>query len=120
LIAETDREQLTPRSPFQDPAPKMAVLFADIPEALASHRRDRRALFVPARSTRKPILPRFHGWCSGPTPRIAESDRSGGIAPPGRGGPQPTASGFTGLSQGTSEEDYHARLAFEIDVITPP
>ena len=35
LIAETDREQLTPDHRFKTRA-EMAVLFADIPEALAS------------------------------------------------------------------------------------
>src|SRR6267154_2081343 len=63
LIAETDREQLTPDHRFKTRA-EMAVLFADIPEGLANRLR-------------------IHG-----------------------------------LTQGTTEEDYQARLAFELDVIT--
>jgi DNA polymerase-3 subunit alpha len=57
LIAESDREQLTPDHRFKTRA-EMAVLFADIPEALASTGRDRRALLVRP-MTRKPILPFF-------------------------------------------------------------
>src|ERR1700724_355874 len=57
LIAETDREQLTPDHRFKTPA-EMAVLFADIPEALASTVEiAERCAFRPM--TRKPILPRF-------------------------------------------------------------
>src|SRR5579871_981328 len=57
LIAETEREQLTPDHRFKTRA-EMAVLFADIPEALSStvEIAERRA-FRP--KTRKPILPRF-------------------------------------------------------------
>ena len=57
LIAETDREQLTPDHRFKSRA-EMAVLFADIPEALASTIEiAERCAFRPV--TRKPILPRF-------------------------------------------------------------
>src|SRR5215218_6478297 len=57
LIAETDREQLTPDHRFKTRA-EMAVLFADIPEALASTVEiAERCSFRPM--TRKPILPRF-------------------------------------------------------------
>ena len=57
LIAETDREQLTPDHRFKTRA-EMAVLFADIPEALASTVEiAERCSFRP--KTRKPILPRF-------------------------------------------------------------
>ena len=57
LIAETDREQLTPDHRFKTRA-EMAVLFADIPEALASTVEiAERCSFRPL--TRKPILPRF-------------------------------------------------------------
>ena len=45
LIAETDREQLTPDHRFKTRA-EMAVLFADIPEALASTVEIARALLV--------------------------------------------------------------------------
>src|SRR3954465_2561723 len=57
LIAETDREQLTPDHRFKTRA-EMAVLFADIPEALASSVEiAERCAFRPV--MRKPILPRF-------------------------------------------------------------
>src|ERR1700761_794661 len=57
LIAETDRDQLTPDHRFKTRA-EMAVLFADIPEALASNVAiAERCSFRP--KTRKPILPRF-------------------------------------------------------------
>ena len=57
LIAETDRDQLTPDHRFKTRA-EMAVLFADLPEALASTVEiAERCAFRPV--TRKPILPRF-------------------------------------------------------------
>ena len=57
LVAETDRDQLTPDHRFKTRA-EMAVLFADIPEALASTVEiAERCAFRPM--TRKPILPRF-------------------------------------------------------------
>jgi len=57
LIAETDREQLTADHRFKTRS-EMAVLFADIPEALASTVEiAERCAFRPM--TRKPILPRF-------------------------------------------------------------
>src|SRR5579871_2733998 len=57
LIAETDREQLTSDHRFKTRA-EMAVLFADIPEALASTVEiAERCSFRP--KTRKPILPLF-------------------------------------------------------------
>ena len=70
LIAETDRDQLTPDHRFKTRA-EMAVLFADIPEAR----------------------------------RQAEEGLANRLK-------------LHGLSQGTTEEDYRARLAFELDVIT--
>src|ERR1700716_2416759 len=57
LIAETDRDQLTPDHRFKTRA-EMAVLFVDVPEALASTIEiAERCSFRPV--TRKPILPRF-------------------------------------------------------------
>src|SRR6201995_2230980 len=57
LIADTDREQLTSDHRFKTRA-EMALLFADIPEALASTVKiAERGSFRP--TTRKPILPRF-------------------------------------------------------------
>ncbi|MGH6755167.1 MAG: PHP domain-containing protein, partial [Bradyrhizobium sp.] len=112
LIAETDREQLTPDHRFKTRA-EMAVLFADIPEALASTVEiAERCSFRPM--TRKPILPRFTvgaGSADALGEEAAELRRQAeeGLANRLR---------VHGLSQGTTEETYRARLAFEIDVIT--
>src|SRR6476469_3971263 len=114
LIAETDREQLTPDHRFKTRA-AMAVLFADIPEALASTVEiAERCSFRP--TTRKPILPRFTvGASSGSAG--AQNDENGELCRQAEEGLVNRLK-VHGLSQGTSEEDYRARLAFEIDVIT--
>ena len=76
LIAETDREQLTPDHRFKTRA-EMAVLFADIPEALASTVEiAERCSFRPMTP---PILPR-HGRrrrrrCVGEKQRVAPAPR---------------------------------------------
>ena len=86
LIAETDRDQLTPDHRFKTRA-EMAVLFADIPEALASTVEiAERCSFRPM--TRKPILPRFTVGAAASAD--AARERGGRVAPPGRGGPEPT------------------------------
>src|SRR6478736_4711636 len=112
LIAETDREQLTPDHRFKTRA-EMAVLFADIPEALASTVEiAERCSFRP--KTRKPILPRFTvGAGSGSdaeAEEAAELKRQAGEGLARR-------LRVHGLSPGTTEEEYQKRLAFEIDVI---
>ena len=114
LIAETDREQLTSDHRFKTRA-EMAVLFADIPEALASTLEiAERCSFRP--KTRKPILPRFTVG-AGTNAAAAQDDENEELR-------RQAEEGLTnrlrvhGLSQGMSEEDYRARLAFEIDVIT--
>ncbi|HYZ43167.1 MAG TPA: DNA polymerase III subunit alpha, partial [Stellaceae bacterium] len=110
LIADTDRAQLTPDHRFKTRA-EMAVLFADIPEALASTVEiAERCAFRP--TLRKPILPRFTvGAGAADNDEAAELRRQAeeGLA---------NRLKVHGLSQGASEEDYRARLAFEIDVIT--
>lgn len=112
LIAETEREQLTPDHRFKTRA-EMAVLFADIPEALASTVEiAERCSFRPL--TRKPILPFFTVGAAGSSDaaavEAAELKRQAeeGLANRLR---------VHGLSQGTTEEDYNKRLAFELDVI---
>jgi DNA polymerase-3 subunit alpha len=111
LIAETDREQLTPDHRFKTRA-EMAVLFADIPEALASTVEiAERCSYRP--TTRKPILPRFTvGAVAG-----AENDEAAEL---NRQAEQGLARRLRvhGLSPATTEEDYRRRLAFEIGVIT--
>src|SRR5512138_3620081 len=104
LIAETDREQLTPDHRFKTRA-EMAVLFADIPEALASTVEiAERCAFRPM--TRKPILPRFTVGAdanaqeaeNGELRRQAEEGLANRLR-------------VHGVSQGTTEEDYSKRLA---------
>ncbi len=64
--------------------------------------------------TRKPILPRF---TVGADANAQEADEARNCAARPRRG-SPSASRVHGLTQGTTEEDYRARLAFELDVIT--
>src|SRR4030088_2996644 len=114
LIAETDRDQLTPDHRFKTRA-EMAVLFADVPEALASTIEiAERCSFRPI--TRKPILPRF---TVGADTNAADAE-TGEAAELRRQAEEGLSNRLKvhGLSQGASEEDYRARLAFEIDVIT--
>src|ERR1700761_681723 len=114
LIAETDRDQLTPDHRFKTRA-EMAVLFADIPEALASTVEiAERCAFRP--QTRKPILPRFTVG-AGSNAADAESGEAAELHRQAEEGLSHRLR-VHGLSTGTSEEDYRARLAFEIDVIT--
>src|SRR5229473_631497 len=114
LIAETDRDQLTPDHRFKTRA-EMAVLFADVPEALASTIEiAERCSFRPV--TRKPILPRFTVGKDANAAE-AESDEAAELRRQAEEGLSDRLR-VHGLSQGSSEEDYRARLAFEIDVIT--
>jgi DNA polymerase-3 subunit alpha len=113
LIAETDREQLTPDHRFKTRA-EMAVLFADLPEALASTVEiSERCSFRPM--TRKPILPFF-------TVGAAASSDAAAVeaAELKRQAEEGLANRLRvhGLSHGMTEEDYSKRLAFELDVIT--
>src|SRR3984885_2191349 len=114
LVAETDRDQLTPDHRFKTRA-EMAVLFADVPEALASTVEiAERCAFRPL--TRKPILPRFTVG-AGTNAKDAESGEAAELHRQAEEGLSHRLR-VHGLSIGTSEEDYRARLAFEIDVIT--
>src|ERR1700737_3247881 len=114
LIAETDRDQLTPDHRFKTRA-EMAVLVADVPEALASTIETAgRCSFRP--TTRKPILPRFTVGAAA-NAADAESDGAAELRAQAEEGLSNRLK-VHGLSRGASEEDYRARLAFEIDVIT--
>ncbi|MES2751885.1 MAG: DNA polymerase III subunit alpha, partial [Pseudomonadota bacterium] len=114
LISETDRNQLTPDHRFKTRS-EMAVLFADLPEALASTVEiAKRCSFRP--QTRKPILPRFTVVGSA-NAADAEGDEAVELRRQAEEGLAQRIATH-GLSQGVSEEDYHARLSFEIDVIT--
>src|SRR5205085_632718 len=111
LIAETDRDQLTPDHRFKTRA-EMAVPFADIPEALASTVEiAERCSYRPM--TRKPILPRFTVGADA-NAQEAENEELRRQAEEGL----TNRLKVHGLSQGASEEDYRKRLAFELDVIT--
>src|SRR5712672_616812 len=114
LIAETDRDQLTPDHRFKTRA-EMAVLFADVPEALASTIEiAERCSFRPV--TRKPILPRFTVG-AGANTADAESDEAAELRRQAEEGLSNRLK-VHGLARGASGEDYRARLAFELDVIT--
>src|SRR5438132_2525622 len=114
LVAETDRQQLTPDHRFKTRA-EMALLFADVPEALASTIEiAERCSFRPV--MRKPILPRFTVG-AGANTADAASDEAAELRRQAEEGLSNRLK-VHGLSQGTSEEDYRQRLAFELDVIT--
>ena len=112
LISETDREQLTPDHRFRTRA-EMALLFADIPEALASTVEiAERCSFRPM--TRKPILPFFTvGAASSSDAAAVEAAELKRQAEEGLA----NRLKVHGLSHGMTEEDYSKRLAFELDVI---
>src|SRR6266436_4888937 len=114
LVAETDRQQLTPDHRFKTRA-EMAVLFADVPEALASTIEiAERCSFRPV--MRKPILPRFTVG-AGANTADAASDEAAELRRQAEEGLSNRLN-VHGLARGASEEDYRARLAFELDVIT--
>jgi DNA polymerase-3 subunit alpha len=110
LIAETERDQLTADHRFKTRA-EMAVLFADIPEALASTVEiAERCSFRPM--MRKPILPRFTVGADA----NAQETENGELRRQAEEGLADRLR-VHGVSQGTTEEEYSARLAFELDVI---
>src|SRR6202035_5016985 len=113
LVAETDREQLTPDHRFKTRA-EMAVLFADVPEALASTVEiAERCAFRPL--TRKPILPRFTVG-AGAGAADAESDEAVELRRQAEEGLVKRLI-LNGCAPGVSEEDYRERLSFELGVI---
>jgi DNA polymerase-3 subunit alpha len=113
LVAETDRDQLTPDHRFKTRA-EMAVLFADIPEALASTVEiAERCAFRPV--TRKPILPRFTVG-AGANAAGAENDEAAELRRQAEAGLVKRLE-LNGCATGFSEEDYRERLSFEIGVI---
>jgi DNA polymerase-3 subunit alpha len=113
LIAETDREQLTSDHRFKTRA-EMALLFADIPEALASTVEiAERCSFRPM--TRKPILPLFTVG-AGTDAADAASAEAAELRRQAEEGLSRRLS-VHGLAPGMTEEDYQKRLAFELDVI---
>src|SRR5690242_4409147 len=114
LIAETDREQLTADHRFKTRA-EMAVLFADIPEALASTVEiAERCSYRPR--TRKPILPLFTVG-AGTDAADAASAEAAELKRQAKEGLERRLK-VHGLAPGMTEEEYQKRLAFELDVIT--
>lgn len=114
LIAETDRLQLTPDHRFKTRA-EMAVLFADLPEALASTVEiAERCAYRPR--TRKPILPLFTVGAGDHAADAASAEAVELRGQAERGLAKRLE--VHGVAQGACEEDYRARLAFELDVIS--
>jgi DNA polymerase-3 subunit alpha len=92
----------------------MAVLFADVPEALASTIEiAERCSFRPV--TRKPILPRFTVGKDA-NAAGAESDEAEELRPQAEEGLVKRLI-LNGCAPGVSEEDYRERLSFELGVI---
>ncbi len=106
LIADSERQQLTPEHRFKSRA-EMAALFADLPEAIASTVEiAKRCAFRPYKKA--PILPRF---------TVGEADEPQALR-------EATVAGLKarlarqGVAQGHTEEEYNERLDFELGVIS--
>jgi DNA polymerase-3 subunit alpha len=113
MVAETDRPQFTPDHRFKTRA-EMAVLFADIPEALASTVEiAQRCAYRPR--TRKPILPRFTVGGDARV-RACEADESAELRRQAEEGLTRRLAAH-GCAPGLAEETYRERLAFELSVI---
>lgn len=113
LIAETDRPHYTPDHRFKSRA-EMAVLFADIPEALASTVEiAQRCSYRPM--TRKPILPRFTVGGTGSV-ADAEAEEAAELRRQAEEGLEKRLA-VKGMAPGLNEETYRERLAFELSVI---
>ncbi|HEY4141337.1 MAG TPA: DNA polymerase III subunit alpha [Pseudolabrys sp.] len=104
VVSQGDRRQLSPEHRFKTRA-EMCELFADLPEALASTVEiAQRCAFRP--QTRKPILPRF-SVSSDETSELRKSAEQG----------LELRLETAGVAEGHTADEYHARLAFELDVI---
>ncbi len=107
VLAESARRQLTPEHRFKTRA-EMKTLFSDLPEALASTVEiAQRCSFRPR--THKPILPRF-------TVGDEAVDEAAELKKRAEEGLRQKIVRH-GIAPDTSEDDYHKRLAFELDVI---
>ncbi len=107
VLADSARRQLSPEHRFKSRA-EMGLLFADLPDATQnSVEIALRCAYRPL--TRKPILPRF--GASGQEDEealILRRQAEAGLA---------MRLANLGTAPGVPEEDYHARLAYELDVI---
>ena len=109
LVAETERHQFTPEHRFKTRA-KMAALFADLPEAVASTVEiARRCAFRPR--VQAPILPRFSVGADG-----AAVDEAAELRKRAEAGLERRIK-VHGIAPGHTVEEYHERLAFELNVI---
>lgn len=112
LVADTERDQLTADHRFKTRA-EMAVLFADLPEALSSTVEiASRCVYRPL--TRKPILPRF---TVGASSSAAQDDEAAELRRQAEEGLAQRLK-LHGHAEGITDENYTKRLAFELDVIT--
>ncbi len=109
LIADGERRQLTPEHRFKSRA-EMTALFADLPEALAATIEiAERCAFRPVMLA--PILPRFStGRDDG------EADETQALRVAAGSGLENRLKQH-GPAAGHTAEEYHERLAFELDVI---
>jgi DNA polymerase III subunit alpha len=111
LVAETDRRKLSPEHYFKTRS-EMAALFADLPDAVANTAEiAQRCAYRPR--TAKPILPRFDA--AGVAPAGAD-DEAALLRSKAEAGLARRIAAH-GIASGQSEDDYRARLNFELDVI---
>ncbi|MDP4025800.1 DNA polymerase III subunit alpha [Methylobacterium sp. NEAU 140] len=128
LVSDERRRRLTPRHGLKTRA-EMAEIFSDLPDALTATVEIAMRCAVRAR-TRKPILPNFGSVAGGEKAPMAEAlaEASEGVAQT-IVADEPTElrrqaeAGLElrlkqhGTAPGFTEDDYRARLAFELDVI---
>ncbi len=108
LIADSERRQLTPEHRFKTRT-EMAVLFADLPEALASTVEiAERCSFRPR--IQAPILPRFSLNAEG------TADEAKALHEAARAGLDARLKRY-GIAHGRTREEYEERLTFELGVI---
>ncbi|ESR25134.1 DNA polymerase III subunit alpha [Lutibaculum baratangense] len=113
MVLDDERRRLTEEHYFKSRA-EMMELFADLPEALASTVEiARRCHHRPTK--RKPILPRFTTGDSG-RPEDAEAAEAAELRRQAQEGLESRLA-FHGTADGRSEDEYRARLAFELDII---
>jgi DNA polymerase III subunit alpha len=107
VVSDGTRRQLSPEHRFKTRA-EMLALFSDLPEATRnSVEISLRCSYRPL--TRKPILPRFSvdSGADGEAQELRAEARAG----------LETRLAARGPARGFTTKDYHARLAFELDVI---
>ncbi len=114
VISADDRRRLSADHYFKSAA-EMAVLFADLPEALANTVEIARRCTWRA-NTREPILPRFFAESEIGDDAAAGQRESEELARLARGGLDDRLGAF-GVAPGRSETEYRDRLEYELGVI---